>query len=153
MHVCRHRRIDTATAAVLLGVLALCTAVPPASAVEVIRARSLAFLRAHGGLETGDAEYVNGRWRLPVHCDVSGVSSLHQPGNVLHSGLAWWRSVAVVEGDRIYLTIETHVMGPEAGSARCGPADLGRTAEGRYEVLYRDPDGATARLGEVWVGR
>jgi hypothetical protein len=153
MRARRHRRSRAARSAVLLGVLALGTTAPPAAAVDMNRARSLAFLRAHGGLETGNAEYVEGRWRLPVRCDVSGVSSMHQPGNVLHSGLAWWRSEAVVEGARVYLTIETRVMGPDAPSPRCGAADLGLPDAGDYEILYRDPDGGTTPIGAMRIGR
>lgn len=133
--------------AVLLGAAAT------ALAVDVIRARSLAFLQARGGIEAGQPLRDGDGWTLPLACDLSGVRSLHEPGNIMHSGLAWWRSVAVIDGRRIHLTIETNVQGPDAPGPRCGPARLGHIEEGVYELLYRDPDGTLTRLGEVRVGR
>jgi hypothetical protein len=137
----------------LAAALLLIGVATDAGAVDFITPRSLAFLKARGGIEIGVLEHGNAGWRLTLHCDISGASTANRPGNVLHSGLAWWRSVAEVAGNRIYVTIETNVQGPDAPSARCGPAELGSLPAGTYDVYYRDPDGTRTTLGEISVNR
>ena len=143
------RRLDSGLSTVA-GLLLL-GLVDRVAAVDIIRPRSLDFIEARGGITVGVPEQANGGWRLPLGCDLSGVSSVNERGNVLHSGLAWWRSAAVIENQRIYLTIETNVQGMRASSARCGPAELGYIGQGVYELHYRNPDGSTAKLGDVTI--
>lgn len=138
--------------ATAVGVLLL-VAANTARPVDFVTPRSLNFINARGGIEIGQPEKGERGWRLPVSCDLSGISSIQERRNVLHSGLAWWRTAAEVTESHIYLTIETNSMGPRAPSARCGAAELGYIDAGPYEVFYRDPDGTITKLVEVTISR
>lgn len=111
--------------------------------------RSLAFIEDRGGLALTETYRKNNRWWLGVECNVSGIKTISETPRTLHSGLAWSKSVATVEDDRIYLTVFTAVQGPQAPSANCGDAPLARVERKVYPVYYVDPDEQTHLLGNV----
>lgn len=122
-----------------------------AATPDFIHARSWRFIAERGGLSVGDPVSVRGGYQLPVTCNVSGIDTVTMRPTVIHSGLAWWKSAVRIESDLIELTVLTAEQGPNAPSARCGPADLGDIASGKYHVVYRDPDGTTYPLRDIVV--
>ena len=147
--VCRWRIGMRATVSILLTLVLWC---PPAVPADFIQARSLDFIRARGGLEVGEPRRHQGRWQLPLSCDLSGIESFTEPSRVLHSRLAWWRNDISVEGQDILLTVESAMQSPRAPRPRCGDIDLGRIASGRYRLYYRNPDGSREFLRELLIG-
>jgi hypothetical protein len=136
--------------------IAACTALIATCAAAIDppfeQPRSLAFLNQRGGISIDQPLRKNNQWMLPVNCNVSGIKAITTQPNVIHSGLAWSKSVARIEDERILLTVMTGVQGSRAPSAICGPAPLKRLYHERYEVLYLDPDGTTHPLGTICTG-
>ena len=130
----------------LLGLLMTAAA---AAAPPFEQPRSLGFLQQRGGIAAGDPYRKGNRWLLPVTCNVSGIATVTTTPTVIHSGLAWSKTLATVEDGRIFITVLTAQQGPEAPSAQCGPARLRRFYDHRYEVWYRDPDGTEHWLRDV----
>ena len=113
--------------------------------------RSLAFLQARGGILVQQSFRKNNRWWLEVQCNVSGIKTISVAPTTIHSGLAWSKSVASVDGDRIYLQVFTAVQGTQAPSANCGPAALQRVEPQFYQLYYVDPDDSRHHLGQVEI--
>lgn len=133
---------------VLIGLLATHTssAAPPFE-----QPRSYAFIEDRGGLLLKPSYRKNNRWWLAVDCNVSGIKTITVAPRTIHSGLAWSKSVAIIEEDKIYLTVYTAVQGPRAPSAICGDAPLDYLPRGHYPVYYRDPDSGSHSLGTIEI--
>ena len=131
------------TAWLLLALLCLGSSPLRAITPPFEQPRSLGFIEQRGGLAV-DRPYRKGNyWVLPVVCNVSGIKTITVAPEVIHAGLAWSKSVALIEDGHIYLTVLTAQQGTLAPSAQCGPARLERFSQQHYEVYYRDPDGTT----------
>lgn len=139
------------TLAPLIATAMLMVATPGHAAPPFEQARSLAFLQARGGILVEQSFRKNNRWWLQVVCNVSGIKTISVVPTTIHSGLAWSKSTATVDGDRIYLQIFTAVQGTQAPSAICGPAALQRVAAQSYQVYYLDPDDSRHHLGQVEI--
>lgn len=111
--------------------------------------RSLNFIQNRGGIIVDSTYRKNNRWWLTVSCNVSGIKKFTHTPNHIHAGLAWSKSVAVIEDGAILLTVYTAQQGTRAPSAVCGDAVLSRFDPGYYKVYYLDPDGTRHELGEV----
>jgi hypothetical protein len=133
-------------AAALLAAATASQATPPFE-----QARSLAFIEARGGIRIEQTFRKNNRWWLTVECNVSGIKTITVTPTTIHSGLAWSKSSARVEGDAIYLQVFTAVQGSQAPSAVCGPAPLQHVPPQVYRVYYVDPDDSRHALGQVEI--
>ncbi len=123
----------------LIGLLVLTQVQLATAAPPFEQARSFAFLQERGGIEIAPVERKNNSWWLPVQCNVSGIKAITVTPSVIHSSLAWSKTVARIEEKTIYLQVYTAMQGSRAPSAVCGPAQLQRARAGTYQVYYLDP--------------
>jgi hypothetical protein len=135
----------------LIAIAMLMLATPGHGTPPFEQARSLAFLQARGGILVEQSFRKNNRWWLAVECNVSGIKAITVTPTTIHSGLAWSKSIASIDGDRIYLQVFTAVQGTQAPSANCGPAALQRVEAQSYQVYYLDPDDSRHHLGQVEI--
>lgn len=131
-------------AAISLTWSATCLASP-----DFEQPRELSYIEDRGGLRLTEPYKKNNRWWLALECNVSGIKKITVTPKTIHSGLAWSKSVANVDENRIYLSIYTAMQGPRAPSAACGDAPLAHAPGGVYQVYYLDPDETTHSLGTV----
>ena len=109
------------------------------------------FVESVGGLRVDLPVLKSGHWYLPVLADVSGLHDFGAKPTAMNSGLACSGVEARVVPPNVYLTLRTGIAGFKA-SSRCPDAQLGVPPRGRYQVLYRSPDGKTNRIGEIEIG-
>jgi hypothetical protein len=112
--------------------------------------RPWSFITAVGGLEIGTPVQSNGRWSLPIRADVSGLQPITNRPTTTNSALVCKAVKARVEGNEIFLILETSMAG-EGPSSRCPDADLGKLAIGSYTLWYGTPQAKNALLGTVRV--
>jgi hypothetical protein len=114
--------------------------------------RDWAFIQSVGGIAIGEPKLENNRWVLPVLCDVTGLKTITTKPTTLNSGLVWADTKARIEGNIIYLSIETAVVGMSGKSSACGPAKLGKLKPGKYEVMYLSANKSTHPIGALEIG-
>lgn len=109
------------------------------------------FVQSIGGIAVGKPEPLSSGWSLPARADVSGLTAVTLKPTTLNSGLVCERTVATVEGRRIFLTVVSG-LARSGYMARCPPANLRHVAAGQYRVFYRGPDESPVELSEVSIG-
>lgn len=125
-------------------VLVMLVAASCSSRVTFAQARDWAFVQSVGGLAVEQPFRQDGRWFLPVRCDVSGIQAVTAKPSVLNSGIGC-STVARVEGRAILLRVETRLVSP----AKCPPVDLGASLNGRYTVFYASSPKERVKISEV----
>lgn len=85
---------------------------------------------------------------VPIHCDVSGTSTITCRPTRFESTLACAKPDVSVKGDTIRITVRTCIVGGDL-SSKCPDIDLGRLRNDTYLVVYRDPDGHEHPIGAV----
>jgi hypothetical protein len=113
--------------------------------------RSWLFVQSVGGIEVGTLLKKETGWVLPVRSDVSGLRAVTVKPTALNSGLSCRRIEATIEGNAIFLTIDTGVAGGGRSSV-CPSALLGHPRAGKYLVFYRSPNEKPVPIGEVSIG-
>lgn len=114
-------------------------------------AKDWAFVQSVGGIALGAATVSDKEWSLVVRANVSGLEDVTVKPTQLNSALICESTTASVQGNNIYLTINSGMV-REGFSASCPAAKLGRVNEGSYQVFYKSPNGETQRLGEIMLG-
>jgi hypothetical protein len=109
--------------------------------------RDWTFVESVGGLSVGTPYHTAEGVMLPVRAAVSGIKTFTVKPTVMNSSVGCEKVIAVVEGHKIYLTVETSF----GGNSRCPAAKLGAVEAGKYAVLYREPDGHTVPLDKVTI--
>lgn len=110
--------------------------------------KSWDFMQSVGGLAIGPAYVRETQWFLPVRADVSGLNEITLKPKRVNSALICESTTAIVEGESIYLTVNTGII-REHYSPACPAASLGSLKEGNYRLFYRSPDGTSHELGAV----
>lgn len=108
--------------------------------------RTWSFVTSVGGISIQTPRRSENGWTLPVVADVSGTETITVKPTLLNSALICESTRAVVEGDAIFLTIETGLV-RKGTDVRCPPGLLGPIAPGRYRVFYRGPGEQAVLLG------
>lgn len=85
---------------------------------------------------------------VPIHCDVSGTSTITCQPTRLESALASAKPDVSVTGETIRITIRTSFASGDH-SSQCPDIDLGRLRNGLYLAVYRDPNGHEHPIGAV----
>ncbi|MGB4812549.1 MAG: hypothetical protein WBP13_08745 [Methylophilaceae bacterium] len=106
------------------------------------------FVQSVGGIAIEQAEVHEGEWSLHVNADVSGLTQITVKPTLINSALICESTDAEVEGDKIFLTINTGVI-REGYSSKCPNANLGKIANQTYQVFYKDPSKENHLLGEI----
>ncbi len=111
------------------------------------------FVRSVGGLRYGTpVRRVDGQVLLPLEADVSGLKSFTERPTTVNSGIVCkgWRST--IHGLEIRITLDAGLAGIEGKNARCpSEVKLGKLEQGRYTLVYADPDQTTHDLGALEV--
>jgi hypothetical protein len=110
-----------------------------------------AFMQSVGGIALGTASVSEEKWSLAVRANVSGLEEITVKPTLLNSGLICESTTASVQGNTIYLTINSGLV-RDGYSASCPAANLGRVKEGSYQVFYKSPNGESQKLGEIVLG-
>ena len=113
-------------------------------------AKDWAFVQSVGGIALGAASVSEEKWSLAVRANVSGLEEVTVKPTLLNSALICESTTASVQGNDIYLTINTGLVRDDF-SASCPAAKLGRVKEGSYQVFYKSPNGEAQRLGEIML--
>jgi len=114
--------------------------------------RDWEFMQSVGGIAISEPKHLDGKWELPVRCDVTGLREITVKPTTINSALVWADTEVRVDGQVIYITIETSVFGITGKSSACGPAQLGKIKDGQYKVMYLSPDKRKNQLGTVKIG-
>lgn len=85
---------------------------------------------------------------LTIDCDVSGLRKVTVEPTLINSGIGVWNVLHRKKGNTISLTLVTSVIGGKLTTSP-KPLDLSSYPKGRYEVVYRDPDGTVHPLGAI----
>ena len=109
------------------------------------------FTQAVGGISIGTPAQNEGQWLLPISSNVSGLEQVTTKPTTINSALGCSLTHAVIESNKIYLTIVT-ALTKKSATAKCPDAKLGALKPGKYSVFYRGPNEALHFLGEVAIG-
>lgn len=116
------------------------------------RSEGWQFVQSVGGISVGKPEHLPTGWSLPVRADVSGLTVVTLKPTTMNSALVCVRTVAVVEGRNIFLTIDSELV-RSGYTSLCPSTNLGHVADGQYRVFYRGPSEPPFELSEVSLGR
>ena len=108
------------------------------------------FVQAVGGLTVEAPRRTNGGIELPMHVDVSGLTTVTHRPTTINSGLICTATRVKVVAQTMHLTIET---GPPrlGGSGVCPPAQLGVVPPGVYTVYYGTATNDSTLIGRVTI--
>ena len=108
--------------------------------------RDWRFVESVGGMQMGQPiKAKNGKWQLPIDCDVSGIRAITTKPTQINSALICNGFKVRVSGTNIFVTLRTTI----SGYASRTNAELGNLSSGEYSVSYRDPDGSNYQLGVI----
>ena len=132
-------------------VLILATALLPVSAFAGFlgQERDWGFIQSVGGISISEPREVNGKWELPIQCDVSGLIEVTTKPSMLNSGLICATTKAQISDNEISLTVETDMVGAKDKSPICKSAKLGKIKKGTYRVFYLSPNNQKNELGLI----
>src|SRR5467141_3561240 len=102
-------------------------------AAALAEPQTWSFVTRIGGISIEAPQRSENGWILPVLANVSGIEAVTVKPTLVNSALICEKTRAIVEGQRIFLTIETGLV-RKGTEVRCPPAVLGSIAPGRYQV-------------------
>lgn len=105
------------------------------------------FIQTVGGMKVSLKDTM-----LVVDCDVSGTKKVTVEPTMINSGMGVREIRHKRDGNTIYLTLVTSVIGKEVTTSP-KPVDVTRFPDGDYSIVYLDPDGTKHALGKVTLQR
>ena len=135
----------------VLGVLVLVPAYGSQdSYLATSHVASWGFLQSVGGIRLGAPEKKeNGRWVLPVVCDVSGLTTVTHKPTTMNSGLVVTRMLYQVSGSEIRISVALNIPLRTSRTPRCTEITLSGINAGEYRVLYEEQNRSTHALGTI----
>lgn len=132
-------------------ILAL-TGVADAGISEWFYGRSWNFIESVGGISVDiPTRDQNGIVRLPVTCDVSGLTTVTKKPTAINSALVVTGISKKIEGYEIMISVDTGLISGNSKSCTCSAVFLGDIPAGDYEVVYYGADREKHSLGRVTV--
>mgnify|MGYP001557219656 CR=1 FL=1 len=110
------------------------------------------FIQSVGGIKVSNPTNKNGKWLLPVLCDVSGLSTITHKPKMMNSAIVISKTKTKVIGNIIYITIETGLTDISGNSTQCSPINIGNLNPGKYVVKYLSPNGKANDLHSFEIG-
>jgi hypothetical protein len=111
--------------------------------------RSWQFVQQTGGMRIGAPIEKDGKKRLPIDYDVSGLTTITCKPTTMNSGLAVRRIEAVGKDGKIVIRVTTQVIEKKSTTGSKHFADLSGFPRGSYDVYYEiagDPEKFLGRI-------
>jgi hypothetical protein len=117
------------------------------------------FIQSAGGITvTAPIRHNDGSWKLPVSCDISGLTTITRKPTSLNSALVVTDTSARVDGNKIHLIVVINSALRSKKTSHCTAVNLGHMKPGEYIVVYGDsmsfpgkPEAVTHQIGTVRI--
>ena len=116
--------------------------------------RDWSFVKSVGGIRI-ETPVINsdGRFELPVKCDVSGLTQYSEKPTMINSALVLKELKWNVIGNEIQIYIITCLVNENNKDSKREDLKIGPLTDGKYKIKYLNPDGSTIEVEEIDITR